>query len=121
MGERNPREHEFSIERRTFDAARNGADAGIPVLMGLCSTLLGKPIKGGLIISGGISLGYPVFSPDLSASAMAVHRWTNPISLTDQHRKPLADHRSNLFRAAELPRVAFESFRPTFEFICSKI
>jgi superfamily II DNA or RNA helicase len=55
--ERNPHEHEFSIQLRAFDAARNGADVGIPVLMGLCSALLGRPIKGGLVISGGITLG----------------------------------------------------------------
>lgn len=74
VGERNPREHEFSIQLRAFDAARNGSDVGISVLMGLCSALLGKPIKGGLIISGGITLGgslEPIHNPiDLVELAM---------------------------------------------------
>ncbi|WP_436637650.1 protease Lon-related BREX system protein BrxL [Microbaculum sp. FT89] len=57
VGERNPREHEFAVQLRSFDAAKSGEQLGVAVLAALCSGLLGKPLKGGLAIAGGITLG----------------------------------------------------------------
>ncbi|NJO55583.1 MAG: protease Lon-related BREX system protein BrxL [Rhodospirillales bacterium] len=57
VGERNPREHEFAIQLRSFDASKSGADLGIAALVALCSALLGRPLKGGLAIVGGLNLG----------------------------------------------------------------
>ena len=66
VGDRNPREHEFAVQIRSFDAAKSGSQVGVGVLVALCSALLGKPLKGGLIIVGGINLGgsiEPVHNP----------------------------------------------------------
>jgi ATP-dependent Lon protease len=57
VGDRNPREHEFAVQIRSFDAARSGSQVGVGVLVALCSALLNKPLKGGLIIVGGVNLG----------------------------------------------------------------
>ena len=57
VGDRNPREHEFALQLRSFDAAKRGTQLGVGVLISLCSALLGKPLKGGLVVSGGITLG----------------------------------------------------------------
>src|SRR3954447_13807675 len=57
VGDRNPKEHEFAVQIRSFDAAKSGSQVGIGVLVVLCSALLGKSLKGGLIIVGGINLG----------------------------------------------------------------
>ena len=57
VGDRDPREHEFTIQLRAFDTSRSGAALGLPVLLALCSSLLGKSLKGGLIVVGGLSLG----------------------------------------------------------------
>ena len=57
VGERNPREHEFAVQLRSFDSSKSGADLGIAALVALCSALLARPLKGGLAIIGGLNLG----------------------------------------------------------------
>lgn len=57
VGERNPREHEFAVQLRSFDASKSGADLGIAALVALCSALLARPLKGGLAVIGGLNLG----------------------------------------------------------------
>ena len=66
VGDRNPREHEFTVQLRSFDAARSADHTGVPVLLALASALLGKPLKGGMAVVGGINLGgsiEPVHNP----------------------------------------------------------
>lgn len=57
VGDREPRQHEFIVQLRAFDAAKSGAQLGLPALLALCSVLLGKSLKGGLIAVGGLNLG----------------------------------------------------------------
>lgn len=57
VGDRDARLHEFSIQLRSFDASKNGNGMGMGVLMGMCSALLEKNTKGGLIIVGQLNLG----------------------------------------------------------------
>ena len=57
VGDRDPRAHEFSVQLRAIDNDRTGADVGLPALMALCSGLLEKSIKGGLILVGALNLG----------------------------------------------------------------
>jgi ATP-dependent Lon protease len=93
VGERNPREHEFAIQLRSFDTAKNGEDVGIAVLIGLCSALLGKPLKGGMVIAGGISLGgslEPVHNP-VDVVELAVEKGADVILLPVSSRRALFD------------------------------
>lgn len=57
VGDRDPREHEFSVQLRAMDNERTGALLGVPALMALCSGLLEKSTRGGLIIVGALNLG----------------------------------------------------------------
>ena len=57
VGDRDPRAHEFSVQLRAFDIARTGSATGLGVLLGLCSALLQKSLKGGLAVVGGLNLG----------------------------------------------------------------
>jgi ATP-dependent Lon protease len=57
VGDRDPRSHEFSIQLRAFDASKSGNGMGMAVLIALCSAILEKNIKGGLVIVGQINLG----------------------------------------------------------------
>ena len=57
LGDRDPRSHEFSIQLRAFDASKSGNGMGMAVLMGMCSAILGKNTKGGLVIIGQLNLG----------------------------------------------------------------
>lgn len=57
VGDRDPRVHEFSVQLRAFDASKSGSGMGMAVLMGMCSALLGKHTKGGLVVVGQLNLG----------------------------------------------------------------
>lgn len=57
VGDKDPRHHEFSIQLRAFDAAKTGAKLGVAALIALCTSLVKKSVRGGLIIVGEINLG----------------------------------------------------------------
>lgn len=57
IGDRDPRAHEFTVQLRAFDTARKGAGLGVAALIAMCSSLLKKSVKGGLIVIGEINLG----------------------------------------------------------------
>jgi len=57
VGDRDPRQHEFTVQLRAFDAPKSGAFLGLPALLAFCSALLGKSITGGLIAVGALNLG----------------------------------------------------------------
>ena len=57
LGDRDPRSTEFSLQLRAFDASKSGNGMGMAVLMGMCSAILEKSTKGGLVIVGQLNLG----------------------------------------------------------------
>jgi ATP-dependent Lon protease len=57
VGDRNPREHEFSVQLRAFDTPKSGQSLGVAALLALCSALIGKSLEGGLVIVGGLNSG----------------------------------------------------------------
>jgi ATP-dependent Lon protease len=57
VGDRNPREEEFSIQMRPMDADKSGEGLGVPVLVALCGVLLGRNTRGGTIVAGALNLG----------------------------------------------------------------
>ena len=57
VGDRNPREHEFAVQLRAFDASRSGRSLGVAALLAMCSSLIAKSLRGGLVVVGGMNLG----------------------------------------------------------------
>jgi ATP-dependent Lon protease len=57
VGDRDPREHEFSIQMRAIDADKSGNGLGLAVLIALCGSLLGRNTRGGTIVVGSLNLG----------------------------------------------------------------
>ncbi len=57
LGDRDPRSTEFSLQLRAFDASKSGDGMGMAVLMAMCSAVLEKSTKGGLVIVGQLNLG----------------------------------------------------------------
>ncbi len=57
VGDKNPRHHEFTVQLRAFDAAKTGAKVGVAALIALCTAILKKSLRGGLIVAGEINLG----------------------------------------------------------------
>ena len=57
VGDKDPRHHDFSVQLRAFDAAKSGAKTGVAALIALCTALLKKTTRGGLVIVGEVNLG----------------------------------------------------------------
>ena len=93
VGGRDPREHEFSIQLRAMDAERSGAALGLPVLIALCSGLLEKSTRGGLIVVGALNLGgsiETVYNPTALAE-LAVEKGASTLLMPVSTRRHLID------------------------------
>jgi len=93
VGDRDPRSHEFSLQLRAFDAAKTGSNLGASVLVALCSALLQKHIRGGLIIVGGLNLGGSIESVynAVSIVELAVEKGATAVLMPVNSRKQLYD------------------------------
>ncbi len=93
VGDRDPREHEFSVQLRAFDSSKSGSAVGIGVLLALCSSLLQKNLKGGLAVTGGLNLGgsiETVFNP-VSVVEIALEKGAASILMPISSRRQLND------------------------------
>lgn len=57
VGDRNPREEEFSVQVRAMDSDKSGVGLGLPVLVALCGSLLARNTRGGTVVVGSLNLG----------------------------------------------------------------
>jgi ATP-dependent Lon protease len=93
VGDKDPRHHEFTVQLRAFDSAKNGAKLGVATLLALCSALLKKPLRGGLIIIGEINLGgsmEPIHNP-VSIAEIAVEKGAAALLMPISCRRQLFD------------------------------
>ncbi len=93
VGDRNPREHEFSIQMRAMDAAKSGAGLGLPVLVALCGGLLGRNTRGGTVVVGALNLGGSIeMIPNAVALAeLAVDKQAQTLLMPVAARRQLND------------------------------
>ena len=56
LDDRDPRSHEFTLQLRVFDSAKKGSKLGVADLIAVCSSMLKKSVKGGLIVAGEVNL-----------------------------------------------------------------
>jgi ATP-dependent Lon protease len=93
VGDRNPREHEFTVQLRSFDAGKSAAHTGVAALVAFASALLARPLKGGLAVVGGVNLGgsiEPVPNPiDVVEHALA--KGATVVLVPVSCRRPLVD------------------------------
>lgn len=93
VGDKDPRHHEFSVQLRAFDAAKSGAKLGMAGLIALCSALLKKSVRGGLVVVGEINLGgsiEPVHNA-VSIAEIAVEKGANALLMPVSCRRQLFD------------------------------
>ncbi|HET9100542.1 MAG TPA: magnesium chelatase domain-containing protein [Acidobacteriaceae bacterium] len=93
VGDRDPREQEFSIQMRAMDADKSGSGLGLPVLVALCGSLLGRNTRGGTIVVGALNLGGSIeLIPNASAIAeLAVDKQAQTLLMPVAARKQLND------------------------------
>ena len=93
VGDRDPRQHEFTVQLRAFDSAKSGSGVGVAVLLALCSSLLQKSIKGGLAVTGGLNLGgslETIFNP-VAVVETAIEKGAASILMPISSRRQLND------------------------------
>ncbi|MBJ2258909.1 hypothetical protein JFT45_20615 [Pseudomonas psychrophila] len=93
IGDRDPRAHEFSVQLRAFDAAKRGSKLGMAALIAMCSSLLKKSVKGGLIVVGEINLGGSIepISSAVNIAELAVEKGASALLMPVTARRLLYD------------------------------
>jgi ATP-dependent Lon protease len=93
VGDREPRSHEFNLQLQSMDSARSGSALGLPVLLGLCSALLQRSLKGGLILSGNLTLGggREELSNAVDLAELAAEKGAQTLLLPISSRRQLLD------------------------------
>ena len=93
VGDKDPRQHEFTVQLRAFDAAKSGAKLGVASLIALCTSLLKRSVRGGLIIVGEINLGgsiEPVHNA-VTIAEIAVEKGATALLMPVTCRRQLVD------------------------------
>lgn len=93
VGDKDPRYHEFTTQLRAFDASKSGTKLGMASLIALCTALLKKSVRGGLIIVGEINLGgsiEPIHNP-VTITEIAVEKGATAILMPVTCRRQLID------------------------------
>lgn len=93
VGDKDPRHHEFTVQLRAFDASRSGAKLGIAALIAMCTALLKKSVRGGLIIAGEINLGGSIepIHNSVTIAELAVEKGASALLLPVACRRQLLD------------------------------
>ncbi len=93
VGDRDPRSHEFVVQLRAFDVSKGGSGLGLPALLGLCSGLLEKSLKGGIIVVGALNLGGSVDQVHnaVGVAEMAVEKGATRLLMPVTTRKQLVN------------------------------
>lgn len=93
VGDKDPRQHEFTVQLRAFDASKSGAKLGMASVIALSTALLKKSVRGGLIIVGEINLGgsvEPVHNP-VTIAEIAVEKGATALLMPVACRRQLFD------------------------------
>ncbi len=93
VGDRDPRHHEFTVQLRAFDVSKSGAKLSVGGLVALCTSLLKKSVRGGLIIVGEIALGgsiEPIHNP-VGIAEIAVEKGATALLMPVSCRRQLFD------------------------------
>ena len=93
VGDKDPRQHEFTVQLRAFDASKSGAKLGMASLLALSTALVKKSVRGGLIIVGEINLGgsvEPVHNP-VTIAEIAVEKGATALLMPVACRRQLFD------------------------------
>jgi len=93
VGDREPRSFEFSVQLRAFDASKTGNGMGMAVLISLCSAILEKGLKGGMVIVGQLNLGgsFDMVYNAVNLAEIAVEKGATTLLIPLNARKQLND------------------------------
>lgn len=93
VGDRNPREEEFSVQMRAMDTEKTGTGLGLPVVVALCGALLGRNTRGSTIVVGALNLGgsVDVIPNAVRIAELAVDKQAQTLLMPVASRRQLND------------------------------
>ncbi len=98
IGDRDPKGSEFSVQVRALTAVKGASSLGMSILLALCSAALGRSLKGGVVVAGGMSVGgtvEPVYSA-LDMAELAAENGASAILLPVSSRRQLNEMSDDL-------------------------
>jgi ATP-dependent Lon protease len=110
VGDRSPREEEFSVQMRAMDADKTGAGLGLPVVVALCGALLGRNTRGSTIVVGALNLGGSVeLIPNaVRIAELAIDKQAQTLLMPVSARRQLNDLPDELWT-----RISIEFYKDT--------
>jgi ATP-dependent Lon protease len=93
VGDRDARGRELTVQVRALDVARSGGHLGVPALLGLCSAILGRSLREGLTVAGGLSVGgtlEPIYNA-VAVAELAVEKGAQTLLLPVSVRRQMID------------------------------
>ena len=110
VGDRNPREEEFSVQMRAMDSDKTGAGLGLPVVVALCGALLGRNTRGSTIVVGALNLGGSVeMIPNaVRIAELAIDKQAQTLLMPVSARRQLNDLPDDLWT-----RISIEFYKDT--------
>ena len=92
VGDRNPREHDFSVQLRAFDASKSGQSLGVAALLAMCSALISRSLRGGMVVVGQLNLGgsLDMLHNAIDVVELAVEKGASLVLMPVSARKQLA-------------------------------
>jgi len=108
VGDRNPREEEFSVQMRAMDSDKSGSGLGLPVLIALCGSLLARNTRGGTLVVGALNLGGSVeLIPNaIRIAELAIDKQAQTLLMPVAARRQLNDLPDELWT-----RISIEFYR----------
>lgn len=108
VGDRSPREEEFSIQMRAMDADKSGTGLGLPILVALCGSLLGRNTRGGTVIVGALNLGgsTEMIPNAVSIAELAIDKQAQTLLMPVSARRQLNDLPDDLWT-----KISIEFYR----------
>ncbi|KAF0285840.1 TIGR02688 family protein [Spiribacter sp. SSL99] len=93
VGDKDPRQHEFTTQIRGFDAAKAGAKVGVASVIALSTALLKRSVKGGLVVVGELNLGGSIepIHDAVNLVEIAVEKGASVVLMPVTCRKQLLD------------------------------
>jgi len=98
LGDREVTQRELTVQVRAMDASKTGAQIGVPILLAFCSAILGKSLRGGLVVAGGLTVGgsiEPVHNA-LDLAELAAEKGAQVLLLPVASRRQLNDMSDDL-------------------------
>lgn len=111
VGDRDPRQRELTIQVRAMDASKSGAGMGLPLLLAFCGAILGKSLRGGMVIVGRVTIGgslEPVYNA-VDVAELAAEKGAQMLMLPVASRRQLNDLSDDL--AAKLTVLYYVDVR----------